>query len=166
MLKLNEIKSTTIEELVCKEMDKLLLKRLSSDELLELMSIKMAFKKDENNVPEEFKGGIFKIMDSRIKNHFTYTITEQALFFLSSHITTPGQAVLYCWYLQYKSKELKKNIFTLDTLCLEVFKMGIFSQESLDHIWVSQKIERPADSSYVFSDNLLDHHKAGISLTN
>ena len=58
------------------------------------------------------------------------------------------------------------NEVTLDTLCLEIFKMGVFSQDSLQHIWVSQKIERPKDSGFEFSDNLLDHKNAGLSLFN
>ena len=105
-------------------------------------------------------------MESRIKKQFSYTITGQALLFLSQHINTPGQAVLYCWYLQYKCKKLSINEVTLDTLCLEIFKMGVFSQDSLQHIWVSQKIERPKDSGFEFSDNLLDHKNAGLSLFN
>ena len=43
MLKINEIKETTIQEVVCEEMDQLLLKRLTSDEMMLLMKIKMAF---------------------------------------------------------------------------------------------------------------------------
>jgi hypothetical protein len=166
MLKINEIKETTIQEVVCEEMDQLLLKRLTSDEMMLLMKIKMAFQKDENDVPEDAKSGVFKIMESRIKKHFSYTITGQALLFLSLHINTPGQAILYCWYLQYKCKKLLINEVTLDTLCLEIFKMGVFSQDSLQHIWVSQKIERPKDSGFEFSDNLLDHKNAGLSLFN
>ena len=34
MLKINEIKETTIQEVVCEEMDQLLLKTLTSDEMV------------------------------------------------------------------------------------------------------------------------------------
>jgi len=73
---------------------------------------------------------------------------------------TPGQAVMYSYYISYmmKQRQLGKAI-DLQTLCSEVFPLGFFTQESLQSLWDEQKVKRERGS-----DNLLDYTQASKSL--
>jgi hypothetical protein len=89
---------------------------------------------------------------------FQYKIEDHRLIlFLSLMAQSPGNAVMYLWYLQYWSK---KNGFvysiTLENLC-ELFPMGFPSLDDMSKIWDSQKV-------HLKPDNLVDHMEYGASL--
>jgi hypothetical protein len=75
---------------------------------------------------------------------------------------SPGQAVMYVYYLMYKAKNLKKEEITFDTLCQDIFPLGFFTEETLNYYWDEQKVKK--DPSRSGSDNLLDYSEAAKSL--
>ena len=67
---------------------------------------------------------------------------------------TPGDAVMYIYYLAYKAKEKNKDIITFNDF-VDIFPMGYFSKKQLEEAWDAQKIG---------GQNLLDYPEASISL--
>ena len=83
-----------------------------------------------------------------------YTLDEKTQIMLSFITNTPGDAVMYIYYLAYKAKQRNKDIITFDDF-VDIFPMGYFSKKQLNEAWDAQKIE---------GQNLLDYPEASISL--
>ena len=78
---------------------------------------------------------------------------------------TPGEAVMYVYYLLYKAKQLGlKNGITFNDLGEKIFPFGFFTKKTLDFYWDEQKVKKNTESSG--SDNLLDYKTASMSLVN
>lgn len=114
------------------------------------------------SIPDEEKPHVFRIMEKRLENIFSYTMTDELKLFITILSETPGNSVMYLWYLQYVSK--KKNIqhFSLENLA-SIFPTGFPREKDLKQLWDEQKINRTNDFD-MFSDNLLDFTQAGKSL--
>jgi len=89
-------------------------------------------------------------------------IDKRTAIMLGILCKSPGQAVMYVYYLMYKAKNLKKEEITFDTLCRDIFPFGFFTEETLNYYWDEQKVKK--DSSRSGSDNLLDYSEAAKSL--
>jgi len=85
-----------------------------------------------------------------------YTLDKKTQIILSFIVDTPGDAVMYIYYLAYKAKQRNKDIITFDDF-VDIFPMGYFSKKQLVKAWDAQKIE---------GQNLLDYPEASISLNN
>ena len=83
-----------------------------------------------------------------------YTLDEKTQIMLSFIAQTPGDIVMYIYYLAYKAKQKNKNVITFDDF-VDIFPMGYFSKTQLDEAWDAQKIK---------GQNLLDYPEASISL--
>lgn len=94
----------------------------------------------------------------RIKFMHTYTATKAVLLFLESICPTPGIAVMYCNYLQYKMFKRKQKKLDMNTLAF-IFPMGFFSEHTLNEFWDKQKllVDRGPD-------NMLDYKELGSSM--
>jgi hypothetical protein len=66
---------------------------------------------------------------------------------------------MYCWYLQYESKNRCVNEITFE-IFVEIFPSGFPSEDGLGKLWDEQKVDRKDN----LSDNLLDYPNAGLSL--
>lgn len=148
----------SIQEIVCKPMSNLRVYELDKEKTVIMLAlIRLGNNWEMKEGEESF---ITKLMKKRIEAVCSYTITDAALLVVALNIETPGQAVLYIWYLQYQSKKLKETHLTLDTICYKIFPNGFFSKEDLHTIWESQKIRANGMSS----DNLVDYISAGESM--
>lgn len=98
------------------------------------------------------------LMFKRIKYMHTYTTTYAVLLFLESICPTPGIAVMYCNYLQYKMFERRKKKLDMPMLT-SIFPNGFFSDHTLTEFWRKQKlsVERGPD-------NMLDYKELGSSM--
>lgn len=94
----------------------------------------------------------------RIKFMHTYTATKAVLLFLESICPTPGIAVMYCNYLQYKMFYRKQKKLDMNTLAF-IFPMGFFSEHTLNEFWDKQKLLVDRGS-----DNMLDYKELGSSM--
>jgi hypothetical protein len=153
-------KEDSIEELFAKKFD-LLTKYPMDNETAEIF-IKLSMSKNSSYViPENDKPFIYKIMERRIEVIHNYTVDDRILLFLSYICKSAGQSVMYCWYLQYKSKCMNKYHFTFEDFA-EIFSWGFPSEDGLRKLWSEQKINR--NNNNHDSDNLLDYPRAGISI--
>ena len=83
-----------------------------------------------------------------------YMLDEKTQIMLSFIAQTPGDMVMYIYYLAYKAKQKNKDIITFDDF-VDIFPMGYFNKKQLDQAWDAQKIG---------GQNLLDYPEASISL--
>jgi hypothetical protein len=80
---------------------------------------------------------------------------------MSLSFSTPGDAVMYTYYIAYKMKELGISDLSIEQLCVNVFPFGFFSEDSLHEYWDKQKVNPGKNPG---GDNLLDYPKASESL--
>jgi hypothetical protein len=148
----------SIEELFAKKFDKL--NKYPMDNETAEIFIKLRLSKNSSYViPEDDKPFLYKVMEKRISVIHSYTVDDRVLLFLSFVSKSAGICVMYCWYLQYKSKTMNINHISFEVFS-EIFAWGFPSQESLSKIWKEQKVNTQSLSS----DNLLDYPRAGKSL--
>jgi hypothetical protein len=88
-------------------------------------------------------------------------LEKDAALFTGLCCQTPGEAVMYAYFISYQMKNagMGKNL-DLRALCENVFPMGMLSRDALERVWDSQKVKRTSGS-----DNLLDYQEASKSLT-
>lgn len=151
---------TAIEKIFCEPFEKLQRHQMSED-LTKLM-IKLMMSDKNVTIPEKDKPFLFKVIESRIKHCFTYSIDDNRLIlFLMMLTQSPGTAVMYLTYLQYWVKKYlaTRNITNIDfeTFCMEIFPMGFPCEEDLSQLWRNCKVAAKPD-------NLLDHSSAGASI--
>jgi len=112
-------------------------------------------------LPDEEKPFIFKIIEKRLEHHFTFKITDQrATLAISVWARSAGTAILYLWYIQAWC--FKNNVKEIDfeTLGMQIFPLGIFSEKDLKSVWDNQKVQKKG----MESDNLIDYGVAGLSI--
>jgi hypothetical protein len=155
--------STAIEILFCEEFKKLKQQPLSVDGMSLLISL--CLNKDSAVViPEKEKPFLIKLIESRIKNCFTFTYKDIRFILFIAYLTeSPGKAVMFLWYIQYWAFKNNKREITLELLCSEIIPNGFYSDEDLNKLWGSQKVITPNDGGFD-SDNLLDYSDAGMSI--
>lgn len=90
---------------------------------------------------------LFRLIKKRIELMHSYLLDDAATLMISAVSHSPGEAVMYCNYLQWKSNTENLPIITLNDLCIKIFPFGFFSHESLNKAWDNQKIK---------GDNMLD----------
>jgi hypothetical protein len=123
--------------------------------------IKLSMLEDINlNISENDKPSIYKIIEQRINSCHTFKVDDKVLLFLSILCNSVGYGIMYIWYLQYESKKRNINFITFDIFS-EIFSWGFPSNETLDKLWINQKVNR---SDIKESDNLLDYALAGKTL--
>ena len=88
--------------------------------------------------------------------------TKSALIFIGLLCDRPATAKLYAIHIIDQARIKGQNQITCNWLST-VFPMGVFSNEDLEKVWDSQKVERLNDGSFS-SDNLVDYPTAFNSL--
>lgn len=156
MLNPKNLNESSIEEIICKGMDK-----LTPSVPNPLVDMFLFFGLDDT-VTSFFEGSLDDDFLSQILikrgSIFGFRFeTFDAVILLRYCIDSPGEAMLYLWYLQYLCK--KHDIWEISgkILATKFFPNGFFSHEDMETIWKAQKID-------ALPDNLVDHIDYGKSL--
>jgi hypothetical protein len=162
MLDSNEINNPeAIEKYFCVEFEKL--RQMPMDEETTSILAKLLFSKplDIKDIPEKDKPFLIKMMEKRIRVLYTYQMNDaKALLFLAFISKTPGIAVMYLTFLQYKAFKMHKKEIDLNDIC-EIFFNGFPGESDLSMVWHKQKIHKKPN---MHSDNLLDYPYAAKSI--
>ena len=150
----------SIEELFAKKFEKL--SKYPMDNETSEIFVKLILSKNSSyEIAEEEKPFIYKLLQKRILAVHDYQVDDRILIFLSWICKSSGVGVMYCWYLQYESKKHNTKKISFE-LFAEIFGSGFPSENALQKLWEEQKVNKVG----LFSDNLLDYPKAGLSLFN
>jgi hypothetical protein len=148
----------SIEELFAKKFEQL--NKYPMDNETSEIFVKLILSKNSSfEIPEGEKPFIYKLLEKRISVVHDYKVDDRVLLFLSWICKSAGVGVMYCWYLQYESKNRCVNEITFE-IFVELFASGFPSEDGLKKLWDEQKVDRKDN----LSDNLLDYPNAGLSL--
>jgi hypothetical protein len=148
----------SIEELFAKKFEQL--NKYPMDNETSEIFVKLILSKNSSfEIPEGEKPFIYKLLEKRISVVHDYKVDDRVLLFLSWICKSAGVGVMYCWYLQYESKNRCVNEITFE-IFVDLFASGFPSEDALQKIWDEQKVNTKGN----LSDNLLDYPKAGFSL--
>lgn len=147
-----------VEEYFCKPFNKLKRHEMGI-ETTRLMYILLAGD-PAHKIKESDKPWLFKIIEQRIHGCLTMKISDERLLLFITHLAeTPGNAVMYLAYLQYRCKKEDIKELSFEYFCESIFPFGFPSDEDLHQLWNAQKV-RPEGGS----DNLLDYQTAYKSI--
>lgn len=170
--KKSDLNGSSIEELVCKEVEKLKQEEMSNDDALSFLDLGLSASRIDSDyhlkeVLEMDNDQIKTLTDEtdraiaesmimaywRRSKCFDYKITPSMCFFLAQITQDFGEMVIYLTYFQYMCK--KYNQWTVDLTFFGrfCFRFGLPSHEDLSKIWSSQKF----NCGGLRSDNILDH---------
>lgn len=102
-----------------------------------------------------------RILLSRIERLTSLKLTIGAAFLLGSHLATPGEAVIYAYYLNRKAEP--HSVVDIDTVAKDLFPWGMISDDQNKEIWDAQKLDSDKQEMakelicYAAHDNLLDY---------
>ena len=99
-----------------------------------------------------------KIFMGRIKSMTSLRISLGTLIALLYYMESPGDCVMYAYYMHIK---LLANTFVdLSVFTMELFPMGMFSKKQFQNIWTAQKVTKDdllQGDTTGSPDNLLDY---------
>lgn len=75
---------------------------------------------------------------TRVKAFHTYEVSPSLALFVGMLIDSPGKAVIYANYLQYKACKMGKKKLGLEEISY-IFRFGFFSEDTLREAWDRQK---------------------------
>jgi hypothetical protein len=152
----------SIEELFAKEFEGL--RKYPMDNETSEIFVKLILSKDSKfEIPDNEKPFLYQLIEKRISVLHDYKLDDRVLLFLSFICKSAGIGVMYCWYMQYESKKRNIELVSFEIFA-EIFGCGFPSDDGLQKIWDSQKVDTTNKDRSAFSDNLLDYPKAGLSL--
>lgn len=147
--------------------------QMDDDECKFVMNLMLSrdenFKMDMNDVDKEseiykhfepiVKGFQMQVFQKRVEHLGKMKISLGAFLMIAIHLNSPGDAVMYAYYLFHK---LPKNTFvTIDEVSMKVFPWGFFSEKQLKDMWDAQKVrlDDGLDECHCYGapDNLLDY---------
>ena len=94
----------------------------------------------------------------RLEHLTSLRITLGALIMIAQHLQSPGNAVMYVFYLHTKLPE--NTVVTINEISMDLFPWGFFSQEQLQTIWDAQKVRSDECKELTCigaPDNMLDY---------
>jgi hypothetical protein len=148
--------ASSIETHICEKMHNAIKIQMDEEESRLLITLILA---DNIELPEGEKPFLYKLIEKRINNCFTYTLDSRAIMFLCIISKNAGNAVMYMWYLQYWSHKKAIKHISLELFC-EIFPIGFISDSDLLEIWDGQKVDSDRTT------NLVDYLEAGNSIKN
>lgn len=160
-------KHDSVEELFCKEFEKLKQHPMSVGDTEFLLRLMMSKKTSLENCPlkGDEKPFLYQLIEKRIEHCFTYKITDSRLIMFLVIITkSAGTAVMYMAYLQYWCKKHDIKEIDLDIFCEQIFPMGFPIDDDLRKLWYSLKVSKDKMALGGSSDNLLDYQTAYKSI--
>lgn len=169
----NKLREDAIELLVCEKMHRLPKNNTLSDESSKFLINLVYMENDPKHPLQKWEGFtekvfLYELLKKRTEFCFTFKFKNPiALLFLVGNIASPGQGILYLWYIQwwtFKNRDVEDNVIDLLTLCEKIFPWGFFSEDDLHKIWDSQKVSTKLFNDNKGSDNLVDYSVAGNSI--
>jgi hypothetical protein len=162
---------TAVEEIFCKGFDKIPF-NVPMDKLeMQMMMNALQFEEGlieadpfANLSEEEEKELPFavKMVKQSIKTRFTFEMTDCMQVLVAIIAKSAGTCVMYLTYLQYRAKKLGVKEITAMEFAQNIFPMGLPSEENLQKLWYSQKVN--TKDGIGGSDNLLDYQSALVSI--
>jgi len=153
----------SVEMIFCKPLDEDGVRK-GLDETQQKIIIKLLqlSQSDIDEMYDDIKSqhGILSILEGRLDS-INCKIDKASRILISLSCSTPGEAVMYTYYIAYIMKKNDISDLSLDRLCIDVFHVGFFSKESLYEYWSKQKVNQGKNQG---GDNLLDYPKASESL--
>lgn len=141
----------------CEELDGKERREMSQEETESFIKVKL--NEEKINKDPEFNKlltgwNASAIMFNRIKQNHTFTINNAVLVFMGCLIESPGIAVEYCNYMQYRCWAYGVKHIDMEAFGKYICPCGFFSEETLREMWDKQKII-PKDGGSLA--NMLDH---------
>lgn len=164
-----DIKSNSVEKIVCEAMGNL--KSVPMDE--DTTSVMLTFMMDPASEAkaDEIIQKIWQAVaiKDRMKGQFNREMDSRAAILITIWAKSIGSCLLYMYYAQWMCR--KKGIsgkFTMDHL-VELFPMGFYADEDLHVVWDSQKVDNRKENFEGLdltkgSDNLIDYALSSESI--
>ena len=153
----------SVEMIFCKPLDEDGVRK-GLDETQQKIIIKLLqlSQSDIDEMYDDIKSqhGILSILEGRLDS-INCKIDKASRILISLSCSTPGEAVMYTYYIAYIMKKNDIRDLSLDRLCIDVFHVVFFSKESLYEYWSKQKVNQGKNQG---GDNLFDYPKASESL--
>jgi hypothetical protein len=153
----------SVEDLFCRPLDEGG-ERIGLNEIqIKIITLAMVSSKDKtDHMYEKLKKehNLSLILEDRLKSINCKTDNGVKIL-ITCCCKSPGEAVMYTYYLAYKMKELGIEFLDTEALCLKIFPKGFFSSATLEKYWNKQKVDMRGKKG---GDNLLDYTKATESL--
>ena len=156
--------SNSVEILFCQELEKTGKINPLGEEMMKILITLVTRKDSIDEIYDEVKKktALIAILEDRLGT-MNRELDQGAALFIGLSCETPGDSVMYAYYLAHKMKQKGiGKILELEKLCIDIFPNGLFEKESLNEIWDKQKVS--GGEGFSGSDNLLDYRKASESL--
>ena len=156
--------SNSVEILFCQELEKTGKINPLGEEMMKILITLVTRKDSIDEIYDEVKKktALIAILEDRLGT-MNRELDKGAALFIGLSCETPGDSVMYAYYLAHKMKQKGiGKILELEKLCIDIFPNGLFEKESLNEIWDKQKVS--IGEGFSGSDNLLDYRKASESL--
>jgi hypothetical protein len=153
----------SVEMVFCKPLDENGIRKGLDDSQMRILVTLLQLPKisiDEMYEDVKSKHSLLAILEDRL-NHINCKIDKASRIFVSLACSTPGEIVMYTYYIAYAMKKGNIDDLSIERLCLDIFPVGLFSEDSLHEYWDKQKVN-PGEN--MGGDNLLDYSKASESL--
>ena len=153
----------SVEMIFCKPLDENGIRKGLDQQQMEILITLLQLPQDKiDEMYDDIKSKhwLLAVLERRL-DHIDCKLDKASILLISLSCSTPGAAVMYAYYVVYKMKEEGINELSIDRLCLDIFPIGFFSEESLHEYWDKQKVN---PGKNLGGDNLLDYSKASESL--
>lgn len=134
---------------MCKEIGENLNNPMNEDESMTLLGLldmddETVFKMVNHPKNTQLKF-LYDVIKSRVENQFEYSLSPASIVFLAFISQTPGKAIMYLWYIQYKTylpqyKSLRNTPISMEDMCKYIIPNGVLSAEKDHEIWQKQKV--------------------------
>lgn len=142
MKQLSSLNESSIEEW-CKELDKCQRRQMTKDEsdilLRATLSEKQTTNDDLYDKMVASNDNMVAMIHKRIKYCHTYTASNAVVVFLAYLCNSPGMAVEYCHFIQYKCHQIKCSHVDMFVFSRSIFPWGFFTDADLQQMWDKQK---------------------------
>ena len=153
----------SVEMIFCKPLDENGVRKKLDEQQMKILITLLQLSPDkleEMYKDIKSKHWLLSILEGRL-DHIGCKLDKASRLLISLFCSTPGDAVMYTYYIAYKMKEAGIKELSLNRVCADIFPFGFFSEESLHEYWDKQKVNPGKNSG---GDNLLDYTKASESL--
>lgn len=89
--------------------------------------------------PEISSSFLFRVCQKRAE-FIKLNITQHAVLFLSYLCTSPGDLVMYLYYMKYVATQHSYEVVDTHKIAC-MLPQGFLSSKSLDELWTAQKVE-------------------------
>lgn len=127
----------------CKELDKCQRRQMTKDEtdtlLRAILAENQKLEYDDYDKWVKSNDNMVAMIHKRIKYCHTYTASQTVVIFLAYLCDSPGMAVQYCNFIQYKCHQNKCVYVDMFVFSRNIFPWGFFTDADLQQMWDKQK---------------------------